>query len=115
MEDIVLLYVTASGKDEAVKIGRALVESRLAACINVFEQITSLYWWEGRIEESPEAILIIKTRSELVPQIKERILDLHSYSCPCILVLPVTGGHQPFLDWIRSEIPTGPKEAKDAQ
>ena len=115
MADIVLLYVTASSKQEAQSLGQTLVEERLAACVNIYPEITSIYWWEGKMETSSEAVLIVKTRSDLVSQVKERLLDLHSYSCPCILVVPVAGGHKPFIDWLLAETRKGHKESEDAQ
>ena len=98
-----LLYVTAGSEEEALGIGRALVEARLAACANVIPATTSVYWWEGAIQQETEAILIVKTRDALVETVTERIRTLHSYECPCVLALPIAGGHQPFLDWIEAE------------
>lgn len=101
--DLRFLYVTASSHDEALAIGRAVVEERLAACANVMPGMTSLYWWEGRIEEGSEAVLILKTRAELADRATARIRALHSYSCPCVVVLPVGGGNPDYLDWLRRE------------
>jgi periplasmic divalent cation tolerance protein len=74
-------YVTAPSRDEAVAIGRALVEERLAAAANVIDGATSLYWWQGRLEEASEAVLTLRTRADLVERVTERIRQLHGYRC----------------------------------
>ncbi|MFQ5730883.1 MAG: divalent-cation tolerance protein CutA [Planctomycetaceae bacterium] len=98
-----IVYVTASNKDEALRIGRALVEERLAACVNVIDGMTSVYHWEGNIEESAEALMIAKTQPELVETLIERVKSLHSYSCPCVVSWPIETGNPAYLDWIRDE------------
>ena len=97
------VYVTAPDRDAALKIGRALVDARLAACANVFDGMTSVYRWQGKVQEDGEAVLIAKTREGLVPALTEKVRALHSYECPCVVALPVVGGSQPFLDWIEAE------------
>ena len=97
------VYVTAANKAEALAIGRALVEERLAACANVLDNMTSLYHWEGKLQEDSEAVLIAKTREDLVEQLIERVKALHSYSCPCVVSWPIPAGHQAYLDWICEE------------
>lgn len=99
----VVLYVTAPNRDEALRIGRVIVEERLAACANVFDGMTSVYHWQGKLEESAEAVLILKTRRDLAPNAVDRVRTLHPYDTPAILVLPIDGGSQPFLDWIAAE------------
>jgi periplasmic divalent cation tolerance protein len=99
----VLLYVTAPNRDEALRIGRVIVEERLAACANVFDGMTSVYHWQGQLEESAEAVLILKTRRDLASNAVDRVRSLHPYDTPAILVLPIDGGSQPFLDWIAAE------------
>jgi periplasmic divalent cation tolerance protein len=98
-----LIYVTAASRDEAVALGRALVESRLVACANVLGAATSIYWWEGEVQEESEAVLVCKTRSELIDSVIERVKELHSYTCPCVVALPITAGNPAFLDWIAAE------------
>ena len=98
-----LIYITAKDKDEARRIGRALVEERLAACVNVFDGVNSMYWWEGKVQDEAEAVLVAKTKESLVPDLAERVKSLHSYSCPCIVSLPIVNGNQDFLDWIGRE------------
>ena len=98
-----LVYVTASSKDEALKIARTVVGERLAACANVFQPITSIYWWEGKLQEEGETSFILKTRADLVEALTQRVKALHSYACPCVVALPVTQGNPAFLSWIENE------------
>lgn len=97
------VYMTASSVDEAKRIGRALVEERLAACTNILPGMTSFYWWQGKIDEGQETVLIAKTREELVERLTARVKALHSYSVPCIVALPMIGGNPDFLKWIEDE------------
>jgi len=97
------VYVTASNLDEARRLARILVEERLAACANVWEKVTSFYWWEGRLEEDQEAVLVLKTREEILQRLITRVKELHSYTCPCIVALPIQTGFEPFLEWVRKE------------
>jgi periplasmic divalent cation tolerance protein len=101
--EFVFIYVTAPSAAEAKSIGRTLVEERLAACVNILEGMTSLYWWEGRIDEAHEAVLIAKTRAPLCDAVIDRVKELHSYSCPCVVALPLAAGNPAFLEWIASE------------
>ena len=103
MEKLCIVYVTTADKKEAMKIGERLVSLRLAACVNVFDNITSFYRWEGKEEKSEEAVLLIKTREELLPELKKTIKELHSYSCPCIEAIPVVDADETYADWIISE------------
>lgn len=98
------IYITAGSKTEAQKIGRSLVESRLAACVNILDNMQSIYRWEDKLQEDSEVVLIAKTTDELVPQLIDRVKSLHSYDCPCIVSLPISDGYPPFLDWIQSEV-----------
>jgi periplasmic divalent cation tolerance protein len=99
----IFAYMTASSSDEARRIGRALVEGRLAACVNVIDRMTSFYWWEGKIEEGTEAVLIAKTTRDKLAALTERVKSLHSYTVPCVVGLPIAGGNADFLTWIGTE------------
>jgi len=99
-----LIYMTASSKTEAQKIGKALVESRLAACVNILDNMQSIYRWEGKIQEDSEVVLIAKTTDTLVSRLIDKVKSLHSYDCPCIVSLPVLDGYPPFLNWIHEEV-----------
>ncbi len=98
-----IIYITAGSMDEARVIGKELVSTRLAACVNIIDGITSLYWWEGEIQEDREVTIIAKTKESLVPELIEKVKSIHSYDCPCIVSLPIEDGNKPFLDWIKEE------------
>ncbi len=100
---VCLVYVTAESRDQAIGIGRALVGERLAACANVSGPITAIFRWEEAVQQGEEHVLILKTRSSLVDRLQERVTELHSYDCPCVVALPITDGHAPFLEWIQGE------------
>ena len=98
------VYMTAGSKAEAQKIAKSLVEHRLAACVNILENMHSVYKWENEIQEDIELVLIAKTTDRLVPELIEKVKSLHSYECPCIVSLPILNGHAPFLKWIHDEV-----------
>ncbi|MCU0563197.1 MAG: divalent-cation tolerance protein CutA [Desulfobacterales bacterium] len=102
--DIRFVYMTAGGLEEARRIGRGLVESRLAACVNILPGMQSVYRWEGKVEEAVEVVVIAKTTASCVAALTERVKSLHSYDCPCVVSLKVDGGHQHFLDWIGANV-----------
>jgi periplasmic divalent cation tolerance protein len=100
---VMFVYATAGDAAEALRIGRTVVEERLAACANVLDGMRAVYWWQGAVQEAGEAVLILKTTDERLGALIARIRDLHSYDCPCIEALPVVAGNQDFLDWVASE------------
>ncbi len=95
-----MVYVTAASKDEALQIGRALVEERLAACANILEGMHAVYRWQGAVEEAQEAVLILKTRKTLAGKVLARVAELHSYDVPCAVVYDMTNGLPGYLEWI---------------
>lgn len=99
----VWIYVTAASQEEGMRLARALVGERLAACANVLDGMTSVYWWEGEVQEEREVALVAKTRAELVEAVVQRVKRLHSYRCPCVVALPVVSGNPDFLAWVREE------------
>lgn len=106
--DLRLLYLTAGSRDEAKKIGRALVEERLAACANVIDGMESVYWWQGKLTEDREAVLIVKTRASLVEAVTARVKALHSYTVPCVVALPILDGNPDYLEWLAAETAAQP-------
>ena len=94
------IYITAGSMDEAKKIGRALISKRLAACVNIIDNMHSMYWWEDEIQDDREVILIAKTKESVVPELIEKVKSMHSYDCPCIVSLPILDGNRAFLEWI---------------
>ena len=103
MSEFVSLYVTAPSHEVATNIGRALVDGRLAACVNIIPGMHSIYRWQGKIEAAAEVVLIAKSRATLFEEIEKRIRELHPYDCPCIVAWPIEAGYQPYLDWIAQE------------
>ncbi len=103
-ETATIVYVTASSRREARFIGRTLVEERLAACANVLGAIDSVYRSQGKVETAREALLILKTTTRLFRRMTKRIRELHSYDCPCIVSLPISGGDQAYLDWLSESV-----------
>lgn len=95
-----LIYVTAAGRAEAEKIAETVVTERLAACANILDGVTSVFHWDGKICRENETVLILKTTEEKAEVLTARIKELHSYECPCIVILPIEGGNPAFLDWI---------------
>lgn len=97
------IYVTTGSRDEGLAIGREFVAARLAACANVLGGVTSVYRWQGEVLEDTEAIVVLKTREDLVDAIVEQVKALHSDDCPCVVALPIVGGNADYLDWIVKE------------
>ena len=89
--------------DEAKTISKELVSNRLTACVNIIDNIRSMYWWEGEIQDEKEVAIIAKTKESLIPELIEKVKSVHSYSCPCIVSLPISAGNKAFLDWIVDE------------
>ena len=98
-----LVYMTAGNMEEARKIGKEIVSQRLAACVNIIDNMNSFYWWEGELQDDKEVIIIAKTREELVPELTQKVKSLHSYDCPCVVSIPLIDGNPDFLKWIADE------------
>ena len=101
--EIVLLYSTFPDRESALKAARALVEKRLIACANVNDGITSVYRWEGKIQQENEVTLIAKTQKKTLGQAMKQLKQLHPYTVPCIVALPIAEGDAAFLDWVKEE------------
>lgn len=96
----IVILVTASNKREAQKIATGLVKAKLAACVNIIDKVDSLFFWEARIDQAKESLLIIKSKKEKFPSIIKLVKSLHSYKVPEIIALPVISGDKPYLRWI---------------
>lgn len=103
MERAVLLYTTYPSVVEAEQAGRALVEQRLCACVNILPGMLSLYWWQGKIDRGEEVVMIIKTRVSLAEPVRAAVKQMHSYSTPAVLVLPVESIDPDYHAWIMAE------------
>ena len=102
-EKLCWVYMTVGSLEEAKRIGLILVEQNLAACVNIIENMTSIYKWEDKLEEGKEVVLIAKTVKKVMSKLIETVKSHHSYDCPCILDLPIQGGNPEFLHWIEAE------------
>ncbi|MFH0879017.1 MAG: divalent-cation tolerance protein CutA [Lentisphaerota bacterium] len=100
---MMMVYMTAKHRREALKIGRALVGKRLAACVNLLGPMESVYRWKGTVHHEKEVAFIAKTRASLVPKLIRAVRAMHRYECPCIVAWPLTAGHPAFLKWIGDE------------
>ena len=99
-----LIYVTTRDKAEARRIGRHLVQARLAACVNIFDRMNSMYIWKDEFQDDQEAVLIAKTTETRLPDLMAAVRSMHSYECPCIVSLPISHGPPPFLEWIAGQV-----------
>jgi periplasmic divalent cation tolerance protein len=99
--DNLIVFITASGEDEASKISMALVEARLAACVNIIKNIRSIYSWEGKIEDEAEVLMIAKTQKHLFDPLMKKVKALHSYKVPEIIAMPIVDGSEDYLKWLR--------------
>jgi periplasmic divalent cation tolerance protein len=99
-----LVYVTAGSEEEALALGEAAVAGRLAACANVFPAIGSVYHWEGRLERASEAVLVLKTRTDLVPALRDEIKRRHSYRVPAFLVVSLDQVEPAYAAWMEAEL-----------
>ena len=98
-----MIYITCSDKSEAERIGQVLVESKLAACVNIVDGMQSMFWWQGQAEKDQETVLLAKTRTALVSRLTDKVRSVHSYDCPCVVALPIIDGNPEFLQWIHEE------------
>jgi len=99
----VVVLSTAGSQDEAERIATALVEERLAACVNVVPGLTSIYRWQGAVERASEVLLVVKSRRALVDRLIARLRVLHSYDVPEAIVLPIERGAPSYLRWLLAE------------
>lgn len=100
----VLTYITTANRDEATAIGNALVSEKLAACVNIVDGMTSIYRWKGEICTDNETVLLAKTTEENFTRLSNRVKELHSYECPCIVSIPITNGRAEYLNWLAEQV-----------
>ena len=101
---IVSVYVTFADSDEAKRIGRAMVEERLAACINILGEARSIYRWQGRVEDATEQAAVFKTSTSCAGLLVRRISELHSYENPAIAVWPIEAAPPAYVQWVRAQL-----------
>jgi periplasmic divalent cation tolerance protein len=96
-----ITFATCRDRRQAGKIARALVREKLAACVNIVPGIVSIYAWEGKVEEAREVLLLIKSRGALSKRLAARVKELHSYSVPEVVTIPIASGNPDYLRWVR--------------
>lgn len=99
-----VIFITASNKKEADRIAQELIKGRLAACVNILEDVHSLFWWQGKVERAREALLVVKTKKAQVNKLIKKVKLLHSYEVPEIIELPIISGNKKYLKWIDESV-----------
>lgn len=100
----IVIFVTAKNFEEAAKIAQALVDQKLIACANIVKDVKSLFWWDGKVDQADETLLILKTRRNLFKKIVKAVKSLHSYDVPEIIALPVVAGSKDYLKWVNDSV-----------
>jgi len=100
----ILVLVTVASRQEAEKIARELVGSKLAACVNIIPKVESIYRWEGKVEEGEEILMIIKSRYDKFSELVNTVTKLHSYQVPEIIALPIVAGSDSYLRWLNDSL-----------
>jgi periplasmic divalent cation tolerance protein len=103
MDGAMVVFISAGSLDEARRLADALLDERLAACVNILPRVESAYWWHGKRERTEEILLIAKSRAGCLDAIIARVKALHSYETPEVIALPVAGGNPAYLDWLNEE------------
>jgi len=104
MSDYVVVFVTASSNEEAERIATELLERKLVACANLAPHVTSLFWWEGKIDRAEEVLIIMKTLRARLEEVTEAVVAAHSYEVCEVIALPIEGGSVPYLRWIDESV-----------
>jgi len=99
-----VLFITTANTEEARRISSALLNQKKVACVNIVPRVSSLFWWQDKIDSAQESLLIVKTKTSLLNEIITLVRQIHSYDVPEIIALPIVGGNQDYLDWIGREV-----------
>jgi len=100
----VVLLITTATVEEAQRISKVLLEQRKIACVNIVPKVSSLFWWHDKLDSAEESLLIVKTKASLLNEIVPLVKEIHSYDIPELIALPIIGGNQDYLEWIRKEV-----------
>jgi len=100
----VVLLITTATVEEAQRISKVLLEQRKIACVNIVPRVSSLFWWHDKLDSAEESLLIVKTKASLLNEIVPLVKEIHSYDIPELIALPIIGGNQDYLEWIRKEV-----------
>ncbi len=101
-----IVLITAGAEEEAVRIAKALVEQRLAACVNIIQPVRSIYRWEGKVCDEQELMLVAKTHVAQIAAMIACVEELHSYEVPEVLAIPIESGFPPYLKWVEESCTT---------
>ena len=106
MEELayIVLFITTTTTEEAQRISSMLLNQKKAACVNIVPKVSSLFWWQDKLDSAQESLLIVKTKTILLNEIVTLVREIHSYDIPEIIALPIAGGNQDYLDWIGKEV-----------
>ncbi len=99
-----VLFITTANTEEAQRISSMLLNQKKAACVNIVPKVSSLFWWQDKLDSAQESLLIVKTKTSLLNEIVTLVREIHSYDIPEIIALPIVGGNQDYLDWIGKEV-----------
>ncbi len=100
----IVVFVSCAGTKEAKIISRALIKNKIAACVNIISNLSSTFWWQGRIDTCKEALLVIKSKKKLLPQVIKLVKSLHSYAVPEIIALPIIAADKEYLKWLSTSV-----------
>lgn len=107
--DAIVVFITAPNQDEATRLAEMLVESHLAACVQILPGLESVYRWQGKIERQPEVLLIAKTLRSKFAELEREVRAVHSYETPEIVVVPIVNGSAPYLEWLMASVSSDSK------
>ncbi len=99
----IVLFITTATAEEARQISNVLLDKRKAVCVNIVPNVSSLFWWQDKIESANENLLIVKTKASLLDEVVRLVIENHSYEIPEVIALPIIGGNQDYLEWIDKE------------
>ena len=100
----IIVIITTPNKEEAVKIVRSLLKERLIACANIVGPVSSLFWWQRKIDEENEFLVFMKSHKSLFKRLSKRVMEIHSYDVPEIIALPIIEGSPPYIDWLKTSL-----------
>ncbi|MEW6041964.1 MAG: divalent-cation tolerance protein CutA [Elusimicrobiota bacterium] len=100
----IVIFITCANKSEANKVSEHLINRKLVACGNIITKISSVYWWQGKVEKAKEVLLITKSTQKILKKIIKEVKKKHSYSVPEIIAIPIIGGNPDYLKWIEDSV-----------
>jgi len=101
MTDCIVVYITAPNEEEGARMAKTLVGEKLAACVNIIKDIRSIYFWQGKVEDEKEVFLIVKTKASLYEKLEEKVKELHTYTVPEVIAVPIVSGSKDYLGWVK--------------